>query len=303
MSGGATAVKTGMISVPGERFLRLTKGPNVLSIDCGISHLSYCLLEDTGGRRNGDKNDIDFSIFCWELVNLNATDIKGVTEALIAQFDKRSWMVHADAVVIEGQRPQNTEMKTLSHVIQAYFICRRSPLVNRDFVKMATPLPPTKYNTVVEFIRPSSKFSHLPAWVVDTDPNENAKTKAIRITADILKTKFGSHSSEFEYFLSHFKKADDLADSFLQGLYYLKVISTRIGQKKFLQCLLLNEGNIIDLDASGPDNESIRKMNDEELPRHLVFKAPLYRAKTFAKTEEFILSRSIVIDRRLDIET
>ncbi len=287
-TAATVAVKSGMVSRPSENYMRLTEKPNVLSIDCGTTNFCYCLVEDItpyeDQQRQGggkDKNDIDFQIKAWEKLELNATDMKEMTNSLVSELDKRPWMLAADHVVIEGQIADNAQMLTLSHVVQCYFVCRTRAPPRARWNRPAAEKKPNPAPTV-DFVRAGAKFMHMPAWVKPYEPKtdnvrENAKLKAVRIAHEILKEKFGSCSPEFEYLLSHYKKADDLADSFLQALFYLKVLATRRNTKKFVANILAGIPNAEEERADAPDNRSWEKQADAELPNHLVFRAPQFR--------------------------
>ncbi len=299
--------RLGMVSrpsneLPGTR--RLTRGPNVLSFDCGTSNFCYCLVEDTSGveiprlrkkaERLGQKfvpperDDIFFHIHCWENFNLNSSDFGEAVACMVKKLDQKRWMLSADHVVVEGQVPFNTKMKSISHCVQTYFACRANPLPceGEDFAR------PMKYDKLAaSFISAACKFHNLPGYVSEDGlAIADAKKKAIRICAEILREQKGSHSPDFEFMFNHYKKQDDLADSFLQGLYYLKVLQTRKRQNKVLTEML--SGVVIDLDSPfyrltgkkrtyDADNLNWSKRADEEFQAHLVFKSPHFRRVEF----------------------
>ena len=203
---------------PGDR---LTTAVNCLSWDCGTRNLCYCLIEDC------NEIDREYSIRLWENFSLKSTTTAEAVFALHTELDKIPWMLHADHIVIEAQCNPNTTMKVISHAIQMYFSCRlRTPVINK--IKGLD-------NTVIEkrigkpqsihFISPKNKFKvcNVPEPEGSSGHSKNKKI-AISMAKKLLFSL--KDKSMYEYLMSH-KKKDDLSDSFLQGLYFLRLIRQR----------------------------------------------------------------------------
>ena len=164
--------------------------------------------------------------------------MKQAVENLVRELDKRPWMLHADHVCIEGQLSRNRDMHTLSHCIQVYFITRSLKTPNSLSAFSSTPENDitqtedgTKVKTIVRkpptvhFISPRSKFT-----VADVpEPNKvsgharNKKVAVLMAQKILLEQK---DNTAYDYLMSHRKK-DDLSDSFLQGLYFLRLMDRK----------------------------------------------------------------------------
>jgi hypothetical protein len=106
--------------------------------------------------------------------------------------------IHIDTVIIENQiSPIANRMKTLQGMIAQYFIM--------------------KDTTDIHFISAANK---LKDYVSKKTTYSERKTMGIEICEELLinNEQFGKH---LEMFHTH-KKKDDLADCFLQGIWYLR---------------------------------------------------------------------------------
>jgi len=224
---------------------RLTPKKNCLSFDCGLKHLAYCLIEDV--------NDLDkeFSIRLWETFSLHGSTVKDYTQSLFQELALRPWMVHVDHVVIEAQVSSNNQMKVISHILQMYFLCKRNKQI------------PT-----IHFINPKSKFK---VTNVPEPSNVTGHAKNKKVAVEMAKKLMSKNKDRMslEYFMS-FRKQDDLADSFLQGLYFLRTARDKVS-KNLLAHLELN----------------INEDNEENSNVSLLYKA-----------EDFVLAEQFNIDAR-----
>lgn len=218
--------------VAGSGRARLTAGPNVLSFDCGTTNLCYCLMEYLGPApdRSGDGAAVvhrEFNVVCWELFSLNSSSIKGAAEALVAELNRRPWMLDVDAVCIESQVVRNTEMKVLSHLIQMYFLTRSTH--PREPTRLASVARERPYQgPQVSFIQAKSKFSvcEVPEPSVKTQRIRN-KRVAISMAEKLLSDQ--GDLVTLRFFNSHSKR-DDLADSMVQALYFLRLQESKKAQ-------------------------------------------------------------------------
>jgi len=114
-------------------------------------------------------------------------------------FDEKFAEYSIDAVIIENQiSPLASRMKTLQGMLAQYFIMKN---VNK-----------------IEFIAASNKLRNFPEGQHVTYTER--KKKSIEITENLIK-KNTLISDHYQYFIKS-KKKDDLADSFLQGIWYLQ---------------------------------------------------------------------------------
>jgi hypothetical protein len=210
----------------------VTKNINALSFDCGVRNLAYCLVEDI------NLHDREFSIKLWENFSLNNFEnASDAVNSLYKELDKREWMKHVDHVVIEAQVSQNAVMKVIAHSLQMYFLCRRATTVENSV---------TTYKPMIHFVSPKSKFSvtNVPEPRNSPAPG-HARNK--RIAIDMACKLLASPKDRFSLdFLNSHTKKDDLADSFLQAVYFLRAFREK--QRKFgkIRAHLGREINIVE---------------------------------------------------------
>ena len=124
-------------------------------------------------------------------------DEKAFAES-IDQIVKRAKNYKIDKVLIENQiSPIANRMKTVQGMIAQFFIMKNLTANNIEFVSAT--------NKLKSFIG-SKKTTY-----------KERKTLSISVTLELIKKELHWH----KFFEKHNKK-DDLADCFLQGLWYLK---------------------------------------------------------------------------------
>jgi hypothetical protein len=239
------------LPVPGRR---LTPNTNVLSFDVGIQNLCYCLLE------HRDEPDREYSIRLWENMSLRADGMVDAIASLRRELDARPWMQHVDHVVIEAQVAANPAMKVISHAIQMYFACRAA-------------------SAAVHFVSPKNKFK-----VCNVPEPEGVKGHARnkRIAVLMAQKLLGAQRerASLEYLNSHVKK-DDLADSFLQAVYFLRLLKQRSRNR-------LAIWNHI-ADAAPATRTVVVDESDDDPPAQRV-----YHSEEFALAAEFTVDRASV---------
>ena len=116
---------------------------------------------------------------------------------LMKQFDFIFKPYHIQKVIIENQiSPIANRMKTIQGMIAQYFIMNH-----------------------IQDIHFISSFNKLKLWVNKKTTYNERKKISVLIVKQLLNNNNNIHKWE-NIFVSH-KKKDDLADSFLQGLWYL----------------------------------------------------------------------------------
>lgn len=264
---------------PGER---LTESVNCLSWDCGTRNLCYCLLEDC------NEPDKEFSIRLWENFSLRSETTAEAIFNLQAELDARPWMLHADHVVIEAQCNPNTTMKVISHAIQMYFAAKRKPVLVQETDAggslVRRSVKPQQQS--IHFISPKNKFKvcNVPE---PEGCSGHAKNKKIAVL--MAKKLLGQlqDKSMFDYLMSHRKK-DDLSDSFLQGLYFLRLIRQRSkASKKILDHI------------HGKSELSIIEEDDGDAPRHEVYQGENFTVPSF-DIDGNSVSRGVIFEKKTD---
>jgi len=218
----------------------------LVSWDVGIYNLSYCILE-----KNDEGN---IQILDWDIVNLvdneeMKKDVNLLFENIPRKLQEKPQLLGVDYVVIENQPSlKNPKMKSIQMILYSYFLILgkivgtenpgASFIQNIDFCSASNKL---KIYDGPEIVLEEKKKrgkknveeqSADTVIIVDADAHtEKPKSKkgsavkyadkkrlAIEQARYYVETKFPAYK---DFFASH-KKKDDLSDSLLQGLYYLK---------------------------------------------------------------------------------
>ena len=175
---------------------------NILSFDCGLNNLAYCYLNNDGEACA--KDGIPRKIQQWGIVNLHVKATKDIPGALVSFLDSLPWLLGVDYVAIEQQVFGNTKMMVMAHCIKTYFLTKS--IVNG-------------YGPTVHFVSARAKFKVYPGEIICKLKNKYQRNKriAVLITRNLLKD---TEPLALEFFEGQ-KKKDDLADSYLQGAYFL----------------------------------------------------------------------------------
>jgi hypothetical protein len=140
--------------------------------------------------------------------NVKAMDVDLITigKNMMQELDKVLGMgglgvkIDIDVAIIENQISTiASRMKTLQGMIAQYFIMKNTPHI--------------------EFISASNKLKMFMTKKKTTYTER--KAESVEITAELLETK--EEFGDFKGYLNKNKKKDDLADCFLQGIYYLTI--------------------------------------------------------------------------------
>ena len=180
----------------------------LLSWDIGVNNLSYCLLEK-------DDSESGFKIIHWGIIDVSS-ETKKTTDILYnipIELDKRKEkdFFSVDYVLIENQPSlKNPKMKSVQMGVYCYFLMRGiiDSNINNSSIKE------------IIFVSARCKLT------IYDGPEIELKVKSKytqRKKLAIAHTKYflNNYPDKSEYMISH-KKKDDLCDSFLQALYYLK---------------------------------------------------------------------------------
>jgi hypothetical protein len=146
--------------------------------------------------------------------NCNTIKIEEIMLCMWKVLDSNSHLLEVDEVIIENQpAKKNKTMKAVADSVFNYFLCRG--IIDKERTKSTI--------TKVSYISPSNKLKCNESNTNEVLSGKNSSEKyrlrkklGIEYCREILK----DNKEKIDYFNSHGKK-DDLADSFLQGVYYL----------------------------------------------------------------------------------
>jgi hypothetical protein len=209
----------------------------ILSWDVGIYNLSYCILETQSILETQEKPNEIIKILDWDIINLVENDVMKKNRTLVFEniplkLNEKKQLLDVDIVIIENQPClKNPQMKSIQMILYSYFIILgktssfyndNSPKIKKiDFCSASNKL---KIYDGPEIIL-SNKNKKIVEEKIDTKKSKikysDKKKLAIEYTKYFLN-KPETISHEYTDFFNNHKKKDDLADSFLQGLYYIK---------------------------------------------------------------------------------
>lgn len=167
----------------------------VLSFDCGIINLAWCLYD------NSSKVILDWKVIC-----VQRSSAVCATEALLKKMDlfvlpliKQHKNVH---VVIEQQPYRNAACKSVELALKSYFVIRG--MIDTNGHVAAIKIYKPKYKLAGIKVQKGKKGY------------DDRKAKSIELVSALAVVK----SSKWNTFLADLKKKDDVCDALLQALSY-----------------------------------------------------------------------------------
>jgi hypothetical protein len=166
----------------------------LLSIDCGVKNLAYCLY-------NTETKLIEL----WEVVDISIEKCTYIPEMCIAFLENNKRLMECDNVIIEKQPPRNPKMRIMEASLYSYFILCGKLNIEGTIKNVQTFSPVHKLAGILGI---SGKKSY------------GARKK---IAINKVKDLLGKETSDvwLRYFCEH-KKRDDLADAYLMILAYIE---------------------------------------------------------------------------------
>ena len=152
--------------------------------------------------------------------NAKTTDLDIVKMNMWYKLDKLPNLLEVDEVIIENQPSlRNPKMKSIAETLYNYFLCRG--IIDKDRTKSNI--------TKVRYISPSNKLKvdedntiQVLSGKENKEKYKLTKALGIKYTKQLLK----DDKEHIEHLEKH-KKKDDLADAYLQGLYYVNVLRNK----------------------------------------------------------------------------
>ena len=165
------------------------------NIECDISMKKCELLKIV----NTFISDNCFEPICVNNVSASTVDLVTIGRIIKNKFNAIFKCDDIDIVIIENQiSPIANRMKTVQGMISQYFI------MNNDKIK-------------IEFISSSNKLKMFTPENISTTTYSERKKLGVAVCFEKLSTT----NKHFKDLFTNHKKKDDLADCFLQGLWYI----------------------------------------------------------------------------------
>jgi len=199
----------------------------ILSFDIGIKNLSYCLVKSELNNDNINK----IEIIDWDIINI-LKDNEKVKNINIDELSKRLYIKLSevfkdkefDIVLLENQPVlKNPVMKSVQMLIYGFFLYQKTNLIkNIKLIKLINASNKLKIGLLL-----NNEFKELKKIIDNKDYNTKLKysiNKKKAIDYTLLYLDYLKLNNYKEFFNLH-KKKDDLADSFLQSIYYIEKIN------------------------------------------------------------------------------
>ena len=196
----------------------------ILSFDIGIKNLSYCLVKSELNNNNINK----IEIIDWDIINI-LKDNEKVKSINIDELSKRLYIKlnevfkdkEFDIVLLENQPVlKNPVMKSVQMLIYGFFLYQKTNLIkNIKLIKLINASNKLKIELLL-----NNEFKELKKIIDNKDYNTKLKysiNKKKAIDYTLLYLDYIKLNNYKEFFNLH-KKKDDLADSFLQSIYYIE---------------------------------------------------------------------------------
>lgn len=189
--------------------------------DIGIKNLSYCVIDY-------DEKKSEYSIKDWNIIDLRSEEqkekgkkcakisLKDLSRELYIKLETINYFKEFDYVIIENQPVlKNPKMKSIQMILYSYFAFKSLKVTNfKDLLLMNASNKLKVYDKIIEG-EEIDKINKLKSKY-----NRNKKISILH-TKLLIKDHEMNNKNWLGFFESN-KKKDDLADSFLMILYYLK---------------------------------------------------------------------------------
>lgn len=186
----------------------------ILSFDIGIKNLAYCYFEF-------DKILDIIRIKEWDVLDISSPNKSDQSSILLKKLHDHFNDIELDYVVIENQPAlKNPIMKTVQVIVHTYFQYQKVLLQRNIDVHNINARNKIKNAEAL------MKSYNCPDIICKTAPSNKYKWNkeaSILYTQQFLEYK---NLEEHLAFFKTFKKKDDLADTLLQGLYFVHLTST-----------------------------------------------------------------------------
>ena len=196
----------------------------ILSFDIGIKNLSYCVMYKDETYDSINKNNI--KIFDWGIIQLIEDEVKckgvpldKITKVLYDILYNKFIEYDITKVLLENQPVlKNPVMKSIQMIIYGYFSYEKN-IMGREIenIKLINASNKLKLGKNLQDINNSEDILKIKSKYTRN------KKLAILYTNHFLKQRLivEDYDKYNDIFNNH-KKKDDLADAFLQGLYFIE---------------------------------------------------------------------------------
>ena len=166
----------------------------VASFDVGTKNLAFCIL---------DNNRIQ----SWNVLEISYRNNEQLCVNVVKALDAFEELLNVDTVVIEKQPSKNNKMRIVEALLNAYFVINGATKDTSPITKVA--IYSSKHKLGSNTIKGKTNY-------------RERKKLGVTRCAEFLKETADVQDERFAKMFTQSKKKDDLADSLLQGLSYMK---------------------------------------------------------------------------------
>ena len=194
----------------------------ILSFDIGIKNLAYCIM-----YKDALDNENNIKIIDWDIIQLieDGVKCKGVsldtiTNILYVKLQDIFLEYDITEVLLENQPVlKNPVMKSIQMILFSFFNYEKI-ILGREIknIKLINASNKLKLGKKLKEINESENVVNIKSRYTKN------KKLAILYTEYFLKNRLiKSDYNKYQELFNEHKKKDDLADAFLQGLYYIEL--------------------------------------------------------------------------------
>lgn len=170
----------------------------IVSIDIGIKNLAICVIDES------------LKIYDWKVIDISSsskkTEISDLATNIYSGLDNNDWS-DINHVLIENQPVlKNPTMKTVQILVYGYFHSLKMRCVSELDVRFISARSKLTVDNVVTCTKYKTKY-------------KNSKMSSVLTTFEYLK------DHDMLCVFTDSKKKDDLADCFLQAVYFIQKIA------------------------------------------------------------------------------
>ena len=184
----------------------------IISWDIGIINLAYCIMEDE-------------KILKWGIIDIRESEVKKkkksilkIAPILINKVNEDPDLIDIDYVLIENQPcMKNPVMKSIQMILYTFYLMCKEKKCSESCIKDIFLISAS--NKLKVYDGPVIELNYKTSYTI-------RKKKAVLHARYFLENNCKDNDCEenrnwLEYFNSN-KKKDDLSDTYLQGLYFIK---------------------------------------------------------------------------------
>jgi len=173
---------------------------------------NYCCAHAKIIHNNNNKNK---KIKAFKKAGISTINFDDIKYKIISELDKKKYLLNVNYVVIENQPSiKNPRMKSIASTIYDYFLIRGifdKIINNSNIIQVKFQAPSNK----LKLINEGDKQELIKLNHNEHQTYKLTKSLSIKYCLDLIK-----HLPEMTDYFNSNKKKDDLADSFLQGVYF-----------------------------------------------------------------------------------